>query len=39
MPRDVVTIGTWTDAWPLEPGQSWCAEFDAPVDPLGIALC
>lgn len=38
MPGDVVTTGTWTDAWPLEPGQSWRAEFDAPFDSLGIAL-
>jgi 2-oxo-3-hexenedioate decarboxylase len=26
-PGDVVTTGTWTDAWPLEPGQRWMAEF------------
>ncbi|RTQ32036.1 hydratase [Variovorax gossypii] len=38
MPGDVVTTGTWTDAWPLEPGQSWRAEFDAPFDSLGITL-
>mgnify|MGYP000904116824 CR=1 FL=1 len=26
---DVVTTGTWTDAWPLAPGQHWEAAFDA----------
>ena len=35
---DVVTTGTWTDAWPLEPGQTWRSEFDAPFDSLRIVL-
>jgi len=35
---DVVTTGTWTDAWPLERGQVWRAEFDAPFDHLEIAI-
>ena len=35
---DAVITGTWTDAWPLEPGQDWRAEFDAPFDGLEIAL-
>ncbi len=26
-PGDVVTTGTWTDAWPLLPGESWRVEF------------
>jgi 2-oxo-3-hexenedioate decarboxylase len=26
-PGDVVTTGTWTDAWPLLPGQSWMVKF------------
>ncbi|MCW5666948.1 MAG: hydratase [Piscinibacter sp.] len=30
-PGDVVTTGTWTDAWPLAPGQRWQADFDAPL--------
>ncbi len=30
-PGDVVTTGTWTDAWPLAPGQTWLAAFDAPL--------
>ena len=29
---DMVTIGTWTDAWPLEPERAWRAEFDAPCE-------
>jgi 2-keto-4-pentenoate hydratase len=35
---EVVTTGTWTDAWPLEPGQVWRAEFDAPFRGLEISL-
>ena len=35
---DVVTTGTWTDAWPLLPGQRWHAVFDAPLGELSIDL-
>lgn len=35
---DVVTTGTWTDAWPVAPGQVWRAEFDAPWRSLEICL-
>jgi 2-keto-4-pentenoate hydratase len=35
---DVVTTGTWTDAWPLEPEQTWRAEFDAPFESLEIGF-
>jgi 2-oxo-3-hexenedioate decarboxylase len=35
---DVVTTGTWTDAWPLEPGQRWRAAFDAPLQDIEVAL-
>ena len=35
---DVVTTGTWTDAWPVQPGQTWRAEFDAPIGTLAIQL-
>ena len=35
---DVVTTGTWTDAWPVAPGEEWTAQFDAPLSPLTIAL-
>jgi 2-keto-4-pentenoate hydratase len=24
---DVVTTGTWTDAWPVQPGERWTARF------------
>ncbi|MEO8249428.1 MAG: hydratase [Burkholderiales bacterium] len=35
---DVVTTGTWTDAWPVEPGQRWRAEFEAPLARLDVAF-
>ncbi|AEG92802.1 2-keto-4-pentenoate hydratase [Ramlibacter tataouinensis] len=35
-PGDVVTTGTWTDAWPVAPGERWSAEFDAPLAPLTV---
>lgn len=35
---DVVTTGTWTDAWPIAPGQTWRMHIDAPFDALEIAL-
>jgi 2-keto-4-pentenoate hydratase len=35
---DIVTTGTWTNAWPLERGQVWRAEFDAPLAPLKMVL-
>jgi 2-keto-4-pentenoate hydratase len=35
---DVVTTGTWTDAWPLVAGQTWRSEFDAPFGGLEIRL-
>ena len=37
-PGEVVTTGTWTDAWPLLPGQQWRAEFDPPLLPLQVTL-
>jgi 2-keto-4-pentenoate hydratase len=33
---DVVTTGTWTDAFPLEPGQVWRAEFGDPLGPMQV---
>lgn len=36
LPSDVVTTGTWTDAWPVAVGQSWRAEFDPPLMPLQV---
>ncbi len=33
---DVVTTGTWTDAWPVAVGERWTAQFDAPLSTLQI---
>jgi 2-oxo-3-hexenedioate decarboxylase len=35
-PGDVVTTGTWTDAWPVHRGQAWRADFAAPLGPLAV---
>ncbi len=35
-PGDVVTTGTWTDAWPLQPGERWRAHFSLPGFQLAI---
>ncbi len=35
---DVVTTGTWTDAWPVQAGQQWTAEFDAPLSRLRVTF-
>ncbi|MEO9100971.1 MAG: hydratase [Burkholderiaceae bacterium] len=35
---DVVTTGTWTDAWPVQPGQRWRAEFEPPLSTLEAEL-
>ncbi len=35
-PGDVVTTGTWTDAWPVAPGETWTAVFDAPLAALTV---
>lgn len=37
-PGDVVTTGTWTDAWPVAPGEQWTAAFDEPLSPLTISF-
>jgi 2-keto-4-pentenoate hydratase len=37
-PGDVVTTGTWTDAWPVAPGERWRAEFSAPLAHLELAF-
>lgn len=34
-PGDVVTTGTWTDAWPVRAGQGWRATFSGPAAALG----
>ncbi len=33
---DVITTGTWTDAFPIAAGQTWLAQFDAPLSPLAL---
>jgi 2-oxo-3-hexenedioate decarboxylase len=33
---DVVTTGTWTDAWPVTAGENWTAAFDAVLPALRI---
>jgi 2-keto-4-pentenoate hydratase len=38
LPGDVVTTGTWTDAWPVRAGQRWSAQFDAPLTPLHVTF-
>ena len=35
-PGDVVTTGTWTDAWPVHRGEHWHAAFGAPLAPLAV---
>jgi 2-keto-4-pentenoate hydratase len=35
---DVVTTGTWTDAWPVAVGQRWRADFDAQVGKLEVVF-
>ena len=37
-PGDVVTTGTWTDAWPVQAGEGWRAEYDAPLPALDIGF-
>jgi 2-keto-4-pentenoate hydratase len=35
-PGDVVTTGTWTDAWPVQSGESWAARFSTPLNSLAV---
>lgn len=37
-PGDVVTTGTWTDAWPVAPGETWTAAFDAPLSGFKVTF-
>lgn len=37
-PGDVVTTGTWTDAWPVRPGERWRARFEAPMSDLEVVF-
>jgi 2-keto-4-pentenoate hydratase len=36
LPGDVITTGTWTDAWHVEPGQTWKAQFSLPTFALQV---
>jgi 2-oxo-3-hexenedioate decarboxylase len=38
MPADVITTGTWTDAWPVQAGEVWRAAFDAPLTALTVTF-
>jgi 2-oxo-3-hexenedioate decarboxylase len=38
MPGDVVTTGTWTDAWPIAATEAWQANFSAPLPPLAVGF-
>ena len=33
---DVVTTGTWTNAYAVAPGETWTARFDTPLSPLEV---
>ena len=35
---DVITTGTWTDAWPLLAGQTWESRYDSQLTGLKIKL-
>ncbi|MDB5897069.1 MAG: 4-oxalocrotonate decarboxylase-like protein [Ramlibacter sp.] len=35
-PGDVVTTGTWTDAFPVQRGETWRAEFSGALSPLQV---
>ncbi len=37
-PGDVVTTGTWTDAWPVAPGQRWQVRYSAPLGQLSVSF-
>ena len=36
---DIITTGTWTDAWPVLPGEHWHADFSAPLPGLSVDFC
>ena len=35
---DIVTTGTWTDAWPVRPGETWTARFDSAFLPIEVTF-
>lgn len=38
LPGDVVTTGTWTDAWPVAAGETWRSAFSALLPGLEISF-
>lgn len=36
MPGDVVTTGTWTNAWPVQAGERWSGAFAPPLSRLSV---
>jgi 2-keto-4-pentenoate hydratase len=38
MPGDVITTGTWTDAWPVQFGERWAGAFSSPLSALSVAF-
>ncbi len=38
LPGDVVTTGTWTDAWPVLPDETWRAQFSGPLPALSVTF-
>lgn len=37
-PGDVITTGTWTDAWPLQSGQVWESRYESPLTGLKLRV-
>ena len=37
-PGDVVTTGTWTDAFAIASGEHWQAQFSAPLPSLSVTM-
>lgn len=37
-PGDMVTTGTWTDAWSVQPGETWHARFTHGLGTLSVTL-
>lgn len=35
---DIVTTGTWTDAWPVQAGERWTARYDSVLPPLEVGF-
>jgi len=35
---DIVTTGTWTDAWPVRAGETWTARFDSALPTLEVTF-